>query len=360
MARIDAFFKLVNEQKASDLHLVSGQQPVLRVRGDLERVKYKVLDDDELRSMLYEITPEDKIKVFEETGDLDFAYEIPGMARYRANYFRQKNGIGAVFREIPSEILSVEQLGLPPVISRLAMLPRGLVLVTGPTGSGKSTTLAAVVDEANRKRKDHIITVEDPIEFVHTSKNCVVNHREVGTHTKSFSSALRAALREDPDIILVGEMRDLETIRLAIEAAATGHLVFSTLHTTSAAKTVDRVIEVFPTGEQPQIRSTLADGLRAVISQALFKRVDIKGRCAIQEILIATHAVRAMIREAKTHQIPSAMQTGKKYGMQTLDDGIAARLHAGQISPDEAYMKCVDKEKFKPYLTEAPQDFTEV
>jgi twitching motility protein PilT len=360
MARIDAFFKLVNEQKASDLHLVSGQQPVLRVRGDLERVKYKVLDDDELRSMLYEITPEDKIKVFEETGDLDFAYEIPGMARYRANYFRQKNGIAAVFREIPSEILSVEQLGLPAVISRLAMLPRGLVLVTGPTGSGKSTTLAAVVDEANRKRKDHIITVEDPIEFVHTSKNCVVNHREVGTHTKSFSAALRAALREDPDIILVGEMRDLETIRLAIEAAATGHLVFSTLHTTSAAKTVDRVIEVFPTGEQPQIRSTLADGLRAVVSQALFKRVDIKARCAIQEILIATHAVRAMIREAKTHQIPSAMQTGKKYGMQTLDDGIAARLHAGQISPDEAYMKCVDKEKFKPYLTEAPQDFTEV
>ncbi len=360
MARIDAFFKLVNEQKASDLHLVSGQQPVLRVRGDLERIKYKVLDDDELRSMLYEITPEDKIKVFEETGDLDFAYEIPGMARYRANYFRQKNGIAAVFREIPSEILSVEQLGLPPVISRLAMLPRGLVLVTGPTGSGKSTTLAAVVDEANRKRKDHIITVEDPIEFVHTSKNCVVNHREVGTHTRSFSAALRAALREDPDIILVGEMRDLETIRLAIEAAATGHLVFSTLHTTSAAKTVDRVIEVFPTGEQPQIRSTLADGLRAVVSQALFKRVDIKARCAIQEILIATHAVRAMIREAKTHQIPSAMQTGKKYGMQTLDDGIAARLHAGQISPDEAYMKCVDKEKFKPYLTEAPQDFTEV
>jgi twitching motility protein PilT len=360
MARIDAFFKLVNEQKASDLHLVSGQQPVLRVRGDLERVKYKVLDDDELRSMLYEITPEDKIKVFEETGDLDFAYEIPGMARYRANYFRQKNGIGAVFREIPSEILTVEQLGLPSVISRLAMLPRGLVLVTGPTGSGKSTTLAAVVDEANRKRKDHIITIEDPIEFVHTSKNCVVNHRELGTHTLTFSAALRAALREDPDIILVGEMRDLETIRLAIEAAATGHLVFSTLHTTSAAKTVDRVIEVFPVGEQPQIRSTLADGLRAVVSQALFKRIDIKARCAIQEILIATHGVRAMIREAKTHQIPSAMQTGKKYGMQTLDDGIANRLHAGQISPDEAYMKCVDKEKFKPYLTEAPQDFTEV
>lgn len=360
MAKIDAFFKLLHEQKASDLHLISGQQPVLRIRGDLERVKYKVLDDDELRSMLYEITAEEKIKVFEETGDLDFSYEIPGLGRYRANYFRQKNGIGAVFREIPEEILTVQQLGLPPVVSKLAMLPRGLVLVTGPTGSGKSTTLAAVIDEANRKRKDHILTIEDPIEFVHKSKGCVVNHREIGTHTNTFASALRAALREDPDIILVGEMRDLETIRLAIEAAATGHLVFSTLHTTSAAKTVDRIIEVFPTGEQAQIRSTLADGIRAVISQALFKRIDIKGRIATLEILIATHAVRAMIRESKTHQIPSAIQTGKKYGMQTLDDAIMAHLQAGRISPNEAYMKCVDKEKFKPYLTEPPADFTEV
>jgi len=360
MARIDAFFKLMNEQKASDLHLMSGQQPVLRIRGDLERVKYRTLDDDELRSMLYEITPEDKIKVFEETGDLDFSYEIPGLARYRANYFMQKNGIGAVFREIPNEILTVDQLGLPAVVSRLAMLPRGLVLVTGPTGSGKSTTLAAIVDEANRQRKDHIITIEDPIEFVHYSKSCVINHREVSTHTRSFAAALRAALREDPDIILVGEMRDLETIRLAIEAAATGHLVFSTLHTTSASKTVDRIIEVFPVGEQAQIRSTVADGIRAVVSQALFKRIDIKGRIAVLEILIGTHAVRAMIREAKTHQIPSAMQTGKKYGMQTLDDGIHAHLKAGRVSPEESYMKCVDKEKFRPYLTEAPQDFTEI
>jgi twitching motility protein PilT len=360
MARIDAFFKLMNEQKASDLHLVSGQQPVLRIRGDLERVKYRILDDNELRSMLYEITPEDKIKVFEETGDLDFAYEIPGLARYRANFFMQKNGIGAVFREIPNEILSVDQLGLPAVVSRLALLPRGIVVVTGPTGSGKSTTLAAIIDEANRKRKDHIITVEDPIEFVHTSKSCVINHREVNTHTRSFSSALRSALREDPDIILVGEMRDLETIRLAIEAAATGHLVFSTLHTTSAAKTVDRIIEVFPTGEQAQIRSTLADGIRAVVSQALFKRIDVKGRVAVLEILIATHAVRAMIRESKTHQILSALQTGKKYGMQTLDDAIAVHLKAGRISPMEAYMKCVDKEKFRQYLTETPEDFTEL
>ncbi|MGC9197107.1 MAG: type IV pilus twitching motility protein PilT [Syntrophobacteraceae bacterium] len=360
MAKIDAFFKLMNEQKASDLHMVSGQQPVLRIRGDLERVKFKTLDDNELRTMLYEITPEDKIKIFEETGDLDFAYEIPGLARYRVNFFIQKNGIGAVFREIPSEILSVEQLGLPAVINRMALLPRGIVLVTGPTGSGKSTTLAAIIDEANRKRKEHIITIEDPIEFVHTSKNCLINHREVGTHTRSFSSALRASLREDPDIILVGEMRDLETIRLAIEAAATGHLVFSTLHTQSAPKTIDRIIEVFPVGEQAQIRSTLADGIRAVISQALFKRIDVKGRVAVLEILIATHAVRAMIRESKTHQLPSALQTGKKYGMQTLDDAISTHLQAGRIDPTEAYMKCVDKDKFRQYLTEAPPDFTEV
>lgn len=360
MARIDAFFKLLHDHNASDLHLLSGQQPVLRIRGDLERVKYKILDDDELRSMLYEITPEDKIKVFEETGDLDFGYEINGLARYRANFFRQKNGIGAVFREIPNEILTVQQLGLPPVVSKLALLPRGLVLVTGPTGSGKSTTLAAIVDEANRKRKEHILTIEDPIEFVHRSKSCVVNHREVATHTESFSTALRAALREDPDILLVGEMRDLETIRLACEAAATGHLVFSTVHTVSAAKTVDRVIEVFPQGEQNQIRSTLADVLRAVVSQALFKRIDAKGRIACLEILIATHAVRAMVREGKTHQIPSSIQTGKKYGMQTLDDAIMGHLQAGRISPDEAYMRCVDKAKFKPYLTEPPADFTDV
>jgi twitching motility protein PilT len=361
MAKIDAFFKLMHEQNASDLHLMSGQQPVLRIRGDLERVKYKTLEDEELRAMLYEITREEKIKVFEETGDLDFSYEIPGLARYRVNFFMQKNGIGAVFREIPDKIQTVDQLGLPQVIAKLAMLPRGLVLVTGPTGSGKSTTLAAIIDEVNRKRKDHIITIEDPIEFVHVSQSCVINHRELGTHTRSFSAALRAALREDPDIILVGEMRDLETIRLAIEASETGHLVFSTLHTTNASKTVDRVIEVFPSAEQAQIRASLADGIRAVVSQALFKRTDIKGRVAVLEVLIATHGVRAMIRESKTHQLLSAMQTGKKYGMQTLDDGIMVHLAAGRISPDEAYMKCVDKERFRPYLGEStPTDFTDV
>ncbi|HAR97651.1 MAG TPA: type IV pili twitching motility protein PilT [Syntrophus sp. (in: bacteria)] len=360
MAKIDAFFQLMHEQGSSDLHLVSGQQPALRIRGEIERVKYNVLENDELKAMLYEIAPEHKIKQFEETGDIDFAYEIPGLARYRANFFQQKYGVAAVFREIPSKILTCQDLGLPSVISKLASLPRGLVLVTGPTGSGKSTTLAAIIDEANRLRKDHIITIEDPIEFVHQSQGCIVNHREVGVHTKSFTAALRGALREDPDIILVGELRDLETISLAVEAASTGHLVFGTLHTTSAAKTIDRVIEVFPSEEQMQIRSTLADGIRAVIAQVLFKRIDKKGRCAALEILIANVAVRNLIRESKTFQIPSMIQTGRKFGMQLLDDGIMDLLNKGWISADEAYAKCNDKAKFRPFLKTPPADFTEV
>lgn len=360
MAKIDAFFQLLNEQGASDLHLVTGQQPAMRVRGEIERIKYDVLDNNELKAILYEIAPEYKVKQFEETGDIDFAYEIPGLARYRANYFQQKWGIAAVFREIPSDILTCQQLSLPAVIAKLALLPRGLVLVTGPTGSGKSTTLAAIINEANKLRKDHIITIEDPIEFVHKSQGCIVNHREVGMHTKTFSAALRGALREDPDIILVGEMRDLETISLAIEAASTGHLVFGTLHTTSAAKTVDRVIEVFPANQQAQIRSTLADGIRAVICQTLFKRIDKKGRCAAMEILIATAAVRNLIRESKTFQIPSMIQTGKKYGMQLLDDAIFDLLNKGWISGDDAYAKCNDKSRFRQFLKSAPADFTEV
>ncbi len=359
MAKIDAFFKLMNEQGASDLHLMAGSPPALRIRGEIERVKYKVLDNDDLRGMLYEIAPEQKIKDFEEKGDIDFGYEIPGLARYRANFFMQKNGVGAVFREIPSTIMTAEQLGLPPVVSKLAGLPRGLVLVTGPTGSGKSTTLAAIVDVANRTRKDHIITVEDPIEFVHQSQGCIVNHREIGVHTQSFSTALRGALREDPDIILVGEMRDLETISLAVEAASTGHLVFSTLHTSSAYKTVDRVIEVFPSHEQPLIRSTLADGIRAVIAQTLFKRIDRKGRIVALEILIATPAVRNLIREGKTHQIPSMIQTGKKYGMILLDDSIMDLFQQGKISAEEAYAKANDKGRFRPLLKAPPMDFTE-
>ncbi|MFH1984994.1 MAG: type IV pilus twitching motility protein PilT [Pseudomonadota bacterium] len=359
MAKIDAFFKLMNDQGASDLHMVSGQPPALRLRGDIERIKYKVLENDELKGMLYEIAPEDKVKTFEETGDVDFGYEIPGLARYRANFFMQKYGVAAVFREIPSTILTADQLGLPPVIKKLAMLPRGLVVVTGPTGSGKSTSLAAIIDEANRNRKDHIITVEDPIEFVHKSQACIINHREVGLHTKTFSAALKGALREDPDIILVGEMRDLETISLAIEAASTGHLVFGTLHTSSAMKTVDRIIEVFPSSEQAQIRSTLSDGIRAVIAQVLFKRIDKKGRCAALEIMIATPAVRNLIREAKTHQISSSIQTGKKYGMVLLDDSIMDLLNKGYISPDEAYMKANEKARFRPMLRTPPTDFTD-
>jgi twitching motility protein PilT len=360
MAQIDAFFKLMNDEGASDLHMVAGQQPVLRVRGDMQRVKFKKMDNDELKAMLYEICPEDRIKRFEETGDIDFGYEIPGLARYRCNFFQQKYGIGAVFREIPSEVMTCEQLGLPKVIARLAHLPKGLVLVTGPTGSGKSTTLAAIVDEANKHRKDHILTIEDPLEFVHKSQKCVINHREIGTHTKGFSEALRGALREDPDIIMVGEMRDLETISLAMEASMTGHLVLATLHTLNAMKTVDRIIEIFPAGQQGQVRSTLADALRAVVSQTLFKRVDIKSRIAAMEIMIATPAVRNLIREAKTYQIMSTMQTGKKFGMQTMDDAIMELLEKRMISADDAYSNSIEKSKFVKFLKKPPSDFTEV
>jgi twitching motility protein PilT len=355
VAKIDAFFKLMNEQSASDLHLVAGSQPILRVHGDMERVKYKVLENDELKSMLYEIAPEDKIKTFEESGDIDFAYEIPNLARYRANYFQQKWGIGAVFREIPSEILTVEQLGLPEVINKLAMLHKGLVLVTGPTGSGKSTTLAAMVDQINRSKRSHIITVEDPVEFVHLSKGCVINHREVGVHTQTFKSALRGALREDPDIILVGELRDLETIELALEAASTGHLVFATLHTQSAAKTIDRMIDVFPAHQQAQVRTTLSETLKGVVAQNLFKRVDKKGRLAVIEVLVVTAAVSNLIREGKTFQIPSTIQTGKKYGMQSLDDAILEALNSRKIGAEDAYDKAIVKDRFMAFLKTPPE-----
>ena len=355
MAKIDAFFKLMNDQGASDLHLISGSQPILRVHGDMERVKYKVMENDELKAILYEICPENKIKVFEETGDIDFGYEVPNLARYRCNYFQQKWGIGSVFREIPSEILTAEQLGLPTVLNKLAMLHKGMVLVTGPTGSGKSTTLAAMIDYVNRNKRSHILTVEDPIEFVHKSQGCVVNHREVGLHTQSFKAALRGALREDPDIILVGEMRDLETIELALEAASTGHLVFGTLHTQSAAKTVDRVIDVFPANQQAQIRTTLSESLKGVIAQNLFKRIHKKARSDVLEILVVTPATSNLIREGKTFQIPSVIQTGKKYGMQSLDDAILEAMQAKKISPEDAYDKSVVKERFVQYLKEPPE-----
>ncbi|RUM89195.1 MAG: type IV pili twitching motility protein PilT [Thermodesulfatator sp.] len=361
MAKIDAFLKLMVELGASDLHLSAGSPPLLRVHGDLQRVKYKVLESEELKAMLYEVTPEEKIKQFEETGDVDFGFELPGVARFRVNFFMQHRGVGAVFRLIPSQIRSVEELGLPPILNKLALLPKGLILVTGPTGSGKSTTLAAMVDYANRMRRDHIITIEDPIEFVHQPKNCLVNQREVGLHTRSFAAALRAALREDPDIILVGEMRDLETISLALEAALTGHLVMSTLHTVSAAQTVDRIIDIFPHDQQPQIRASLSESLRAVISQTMFKRIDRPGRIVALEILIATPAARNLIREGKTYQIPSIIQTGRKYGMISLDDSIMEYLQRGIISPEEALNKAADKARFMPFVKEVElADFTEL
>src|SRR6266516_1535799 len=291
MAKIDAFFNLMFEQKASDLHLSAGNSPMLRINGELHRVDYPPLENDTPKAMLYEIAPDYKIKQYAETGAVDFGYEIPNVSRFRANCFNQKHGCAGVFRQIPSKVLSFEDFEkfdapLPIVLKKFAMLHKGLVVVTGPTGSGKSTTLAAMVDYANKNRRDHILTVEDPIEFVHESKNCLVNHREVGIHTKSFASALRGALREDPDVILVGELRALETIELALVAASTGHLVFGTLDPQSPAKTGDRMIDVFPAEQQNKIRATLSEALKGVVAQNLFKRIDKKGRVAALEILV--------------------------------------------------------------------------
>jgi len=361
MAKIDASFNLMFEQNASDLHLSTGNPPILRIRGELQRVDYPPLENDALKAILYEIAPEYKIKRFEETGDIDFGYEIPNVSRFRANFFNQKNGIAAVFRQIPSKVWSFEDFEkadapLPAVLKKFCMLQKGLVVVTGPTGSGKSTTLAAMLDYANKNRKDHIITVEDPIEFVHESKNCLINHREVGIHTQSFAAALRGALREDPDIILVGEMRDLETIELAITAASTGHLVFGTLHTPSASKTVDRIIDVFPADQQNKIRATLSESLKGVVAQNLFKRVDKKGRVAALEILVFTTAIANLVRENKTHQLPGMIQVGKKLGNQPLDDSIMDLMKMKRIAAEEAYDKCIDKKKFRPFLSTPPLD----
>ena len=340
--------------------MMAGCPPCLRIRGDIEPVKYPELSHDELMDMLFEITPEQKLKTFEETGDIDFAYEIEGMGRFRANFFRQTHGTGAVFRQIPAKIMTIDQLGLPSIARRFAMMEKGLVLVTGPTGSGKSTTLAAILDHANRSRRDHIITIEDPIEFRHRRMNSLVNHREVGLHTKSFSAALRGALREDPDIIMVGEMRDLETISLALEAAATGHLVLATLHTQNACKTIDRIIDVFPSEAQEQVRSTLADSLKGVISQSLFKRIDSGGRIAALEILVSTPACGHLIREGKTNQLPNVIQTGKKLGMCTLEDSMETYIKENKISPEDAFEAAVNKERFVQYLRNVPEEWKEV
>jgi len=334
------------KNKASDLHLSAGLPPMIRVHGDVRKINVPAMDHSQVHDMVYDIMNDGQRKVYEETLECDFSFEIPNLARFRVNAFNQNRGAGAVFRTIPSKILSMEQLGCPPIFKDIADTPRGIVLVTGPTGSGKSTTLAAMVDYINENEHGHILTVEDPIEFVHNSKKCLINQREVGPHTLSFANALRAALREDPDVILVGEMRDLETIRLALSAAETGHLVFGTLHTSSAAKTVDRIVDVFPAAEKEMVRSMLSESLRAVISQTLCKTKDEQGRVAAHEIMIGTPAIRNLIRENKIAQMYSAIQTGQNVGMQTLDQNLQELVRRNAISLGEARSKAANKDAF--------------
>ncbi|MBK4738245.1 type IV pilus twitching motility protein PilT [Noviherbaspirillum pedocola] len=320
------------KNKASDLHLSAGLPPMIRVHGDVRRINLPPMDHAEVHGMIYDIMNDGQRKAYEENLECDFSFAIPGLARFRVNAYNQDRGAAAVLRTIPSKILSLEQLNAPKIFAELALKPRGLVLVTGPTGSGKSTTLAAMVNHVNENEYAHILTIEDPIEFVHESRKCLINQREVGPHTHSFSNALRSALREDPDVILVGELRDLETIRLALSAAETGHLVFGTLHTSSAAKTVDRIIDVFPGDEKEMVRAMLSESLQAVISQSLLKTKDGLGRVAAHEIMLGTPAIRNLIREAKIAQMYSAIQTGANLGMQTLDSNLADLVRRNVIS----------------------------
>ena len=343
-AAIDRLFKLMCEEGASDLHLCVGMPPLIRKDGSIQILDLAAppLDSTTMTSLIEPIMPGKNKEEFARRHDTDFAYEITGLARFRANVFMDRKGPGAVFRVIPSKILTAADLGLSQHILQLCRLNKGLVLVTGPTGSGKSTTLCAMVDYVNQNRSDHIIAIEDPIEFVHENRKCLVNQREVHTHTDSFRDALRAALREDPDILLVGEMRDLETVAIAIETAETGHLVFGTLHTTTAASTVDRIIDQFPTDRQSQIRTMLSESLRGVIAQTLCKKIG-GGRVAALEVLIVTSAVSNLIREAKTFQLPSIMQVGKAQGMVTLNDSLMSLVTKKVVAPEEAYLKAVDK-----------------
>ena len=333
------------KQGASDLHLSAGLPPMIRVDGDVRRINLPAMEHKEVHSLIYDIMNDKQRKDFEELLETDFSFEVPGVARFRVNAFNQNRGAGAVFRTIPSKVLTMEDLGMSQVFRDIAEVPRGLVLVTGPTGSGKSTTLAAMIDYINDNRYDHILTIEDPIEFVHESKKCLMNQREVHRDTLGFSEALRSALREDPDIILVGELRDLETIRLALTAAETGHLVFGTLHTTSAAKTIDRVVDVFPAEEKSMVRSMLSESLQAVISQTLLKKSN-GGRVAAHEIMIGTPAIRNLIREDKVAQMYSAIQTGANIGMQTLDQCLQNLLSKGHITRDTAREKAKVPENF--------------
>ena len=333
------------KQNASDLHLSAGVPPMIRVDGDVRRINVPAMEHKEVHSLIYDIMNDKQRKDYEEFLETDFSFEVPGVARFRVNAFNHNRGAGAVFRTIPSKVLTMEDLGLGNIFTELSLLPRGLVLVTGPTGSGKSTTLAAMIDYVNNQRYDHVLTVEDPIEFVHESKKCLVNQREVHRDTLGFNEALRSALREDPDVILVGEMRDLETIRLALTAAETGHLVFGTLHTTSAAKTIDRIIDVFPGEEKSMVRSMLSESLQGVISQTLLKKIG-GGRVAAHEIMITTPAIRNLIREDKVAQMYSAIQTGAAHGMITLDQTLKELLSKGLITKEQAKEKASNPDSF--------------
>lgn len=331
---------------ASDLHVSAGEPPMIRINGDMTKIKMPALDGKSVQSMVYDIMNDEQRKNFEEHKDLDFSFALGDIARFRVNCFWQNRGMSAVFRTIPTEVLTLEQLHAPELFKKLAMEPRGICLVTGPTGSGKSTTLAAMLNYRNENEKGHILTVEDPIEFVHVSKNSLVSQREVGPHTNSFATALKGALREDPDVILVGEMRDLETISLALTAAETGHMVFGTLHTSSAPKTIDRIIDVFPAAEKDMVRAMLSESLRAVISQTLLKTADGKGRVAAHEIMLGNNAVRNLIRENKLAQIVSAMQTGQREGMQTLDMDLQNLVRQRKITQQTAMDKAQNKKLF--------------
>jgi twitching motility protein PilT len=342
-------------QGASDLHISAGMPPLVRLHGEMTPLELPALSREEIHSLIYDIMIDSQKKAFEERKELDFAVELVGVSRFRVNAFVQRRGDGAVFRVIPSTVKTLQDLNLPPVLGELCMRERGLILVTGPTGSGKSTTLAAMVDHVNRKRRAHIITIEDPIEFVHESKNCLINQREVGPHTHSFANALRSALREDPDIILVGELRDLETTQLAITAAETGHIVFGTLHTNSASKTVDRIIDIFPSGQQAQVRTMFSESIVGIISQTLVRTADGRGRVAALEILVGVPALRNLIREDKTAQIMSVIQTGGQHGMQSLDQCLKDLVMAGKITREEAVRKSSNPALFMAGSTEAPK-----